>query len=374
MVNPPSSSGQDGRQISEMQLHDLSTADYLKVEASLSHEQKVALATHLARTLPPPEGTDGHFSTEAEAILRLLIWNAEPSVVEATALAAALNPNTSRSLAWALANDDEAAAVPILAQCVSLGDADLVCIVENCQNFVKMNSIARRPHVSADLSRSLVHHGDETTTQTLLENSKADIPEDAYGTVLDRFGASERIQESVVRRDPLSPAMIVRLSQSSISSRLKEELATRAPSSLPSSLPGFLSDQSEEEWDQRISSLIGGKTLSEAFLTQTLCNGNFDLFARILVRLTGTPLERVRAQLVQEPRDSLPPLWRQASLRSDWLAVASAALSALIEIDRTSSKSDRDLFIRNVSNLAFANLRANKVTLTEAQRRIFSRR
>jgi hypothetical protein len=376
MGNGPSSSGPTGRQISDLQLHDLNTADYLKVEGKLSPEQKVALATYLARTLPPPpsEGSDGQSGTEAEAILRLIIWNGEPMVVEATALAAALNPHTPRSLAWALANDDEAAAAPILEKCASLGEADLVSIVENCRNFMKMNSIARRPNVSANVSRSLVHHGDETTTQTLLENLKADIPEDAYGAALDRFGASERIQESIVGREELFPAVIARLSQSDLSSRLKEELAKRAPSVVGGSLPGFPSGESEEEWDQSISSMISAKTLSEARLAQSLCNGNFDLFARALARLTGVPLARVRAQLIQDAGESLPPLWLEASLRPDWLPVAKAALSALIEIDRTSSKSDRDLFIRNVCSLALANLRADKVTLTEAQRRVFARR
>ena len=79
----------------------------------------------------------------AEAILRLLIWSDEKRVVESLAQAAAGNPGTPRNLAWALANDDEAVALPILAAAVSLSDADLISIVESANSVAKMGAIAR---------------------------------------------------------------------------------------------------------------------------------------------------------------------------------------------------------------------------------------
>src|SRR3569623_1628178 len=97
--------------IERLNLHGLTTVGYLNVESLLSVEQKAALATRLAAALD--QKGDPEVFANAEAILRLLVWNAEPGVVESIAQAAASNPNTPRSLAWALAHDDDAAATPI---------------------------------------------------------------------------------------------------------------------------------------------------------------------------------------------------------------------------------------------------------------------
>ena len=190
-------------------LRDLSTADYLKAEAKLSVEEKSALAMGLASALNSHSG-DAHF-TEAEAILRLLIWNAEARVVETVGKAVAGNPKAPRSLAWALANDDEAAALPILEACAVLSDDDLMAIVEGSENFSKMGAIARRSTVSEQISRSLAQRGDETTMQSLLANAMAIIPEDAFGHMLDRFGESESVQEGVASRESLSSSILERL-------------------------------------------------------------------------------------------------------------------------------------------------------------------
>ena len=105
--------GDPGDNIEKLNLHGLSTEDYIKAEALLSVEQKSALAVRLATGLNARDANIED-SASAEAILRLIIWNAEASVVESMAHAAAANPNTPHSLAWALANDDEAAAMLLM--------------------------------------------------------------------------------------------------------------------------------------------------------------------------------------------------------------------------------------------------------------------
>src|SRR5437868_4399893 len=124
--------------MAELTLQSLTTADFLKAEAQLSVEQKSALAAGLAGAL----NTSGEEFAEAEAILRLIIWNAEPQVIEAMSLAAAGNPNTPHDVAWALANDDEAAATPILRASIVLSETELVAIVETTGSFSKMGAIA----------------------------------------------------------------------------------------------------------------------------------------------------------------------------------------------------------------------------------------
>lgn len=374
MVNTDTPPPQPG---AAMKSKSLSTADYMAAEDRLSIEEKAALATHLAAGLGGKAGED---FAEAEAVLRLMTWNAEPRVVEAMAKAAAANPNTPRSLAWALANDDEAAATAVLEACGALSDEDLVSLVQAGGNAVKMRAIARRSEVSEEVSRSLVDHGDEDTVHTLLANTKAHISDAAYGTALDRFGKSERIQEGIVSR-PVVSAQVSRRLADSLSPQVRDKLARKHPGKLadkpaapppPATIPGYADERSDSEWDVELSSMVADRSLTETALVRQLFQGNFEFFARALALLAKEPVANVRAALLATP-PGLGPLWQSAGLPVGWLAVASAAVAALIQVDRSAGKADPDLFTRNIVSRTQANLKAAKIVLTDAQKRFFAR-
>ncbi len=373
-MEPINPSPVDGGGITQANLRGLSTADYLKAEAKLTVEEKSALATGLARALNAHSGDGAHF-TESEAILRLLIWNAEPRVVEAIGNAVAANPLAPRSLAWALANDDEIAALPVLQSCAALSDEDLVAIVEESGNFSKMGAIAGRSVVSEQISRSLVQHGDESTMHSLLANVKAVISDDAFGDMLDRFGQHARVQEGVADRETLSPSIALRLAGSanaSVAAKLAHRHQTPPPRIVQ--MPGYVDEGgSEEELNRHMSKLIAQKSLSEVTLVHHLCLGNFDFFCRALSALTGSVKDDVCAQILESPSTHLAQYWEKGLLPREWLPIASAAASALIHIDQNYSKADRQLFSRNIFDRTAALLKAEKVSISDGQKRFFAR-
>lgn len=351
-----------------------STVDYLAAEAKLTPEEKAVLASHLAAGLGGAgAAAGGEAFVEAEAVLRLMTWNAEPRVVEAMARAAAANPHTPRSLAWALANDDEAAATLVLEACAALSDADLVSLVQGGENAAKICAIARRPAVSAEVSRSLVGHGNEDAVHTLLANAKAEIPDDAFGTALDRFGQSKRIQEGIIDRPSMSAPVARRLS-ASLSPELREKLAGKFAALTPPSaaLPGYVEECSDAEWEAHLAPMIADRSLNETTLVRQLSLGNLEFFARALSILSGAPYAEIRAGLLAAP-PAFAPFWQSALLPTGWLPVAAAAVTALIQVDHSAGKADRELFSRNIINRTLANLKAAKITLTDAQRRLFAR-
>ena len=348
-------------------LRGLSTADYLKAESKLTIEEKSALATGLASALNAHSG-EAHF-TEAEAILRLLIWNAEPHVVEAVGKAVASNPNAPKSIAWALANDDEAAALPILEACAALSDDDLLAIVEESGNFSKMGAIARRSIVSEQISRSLVQRGDESTMQSLLANAMAVIPDDAFGQILDRFSESESVHEGVANRESLSSSILQRLIESAPPD-LAAKLALRHQAQ---QMPGYLEEESGEELDRKFQKLLDDRTLNESVLVHNLCQGNFDFFCRALAALTNSENDQIRKQMLESPAAHLLLYWEMAKLPRDWLPIASAAASAVIHIDQNYSKADRQLFSRNIIERIVATLKSEKFPFSEFQKRFFAR-
>jgi uncharacterized protein (DUF2336 family) len=371
--------GHDDNGLAHLTLRGLKAADYVKAEAKLTIEQKAALATHLAGTLDAESATAEDLAN-AEAVLRLIVWNGEPPVVEAMARAAARNPNTPRSVAWALANDDDAVATPILEASIALSDNDLVAIIELARSTSRMIAIARRAAVSETVSSSIARHGDEETVDVLLGNANAQIGEGAYGSMLDRFGTRERIQEAIAGRGILSPPIVERL-LSVAGPNLAKKVTSRhrgagaAPPTEPAGdrVIGYVYPRSEADWDKRIAQLIGEKSLTESFLVNQLCLGDYDFFCRALAALSGVPRHDVHARVLESPAAALPALWEKAALAADWLPVARATASALIHIDQSYSKADRRLFSRNVVDRTVATLKAEKTALTDAQRRLFSR-
>ena len=359
-----------------LSLHGLNTEDYLKAEALLSVEQKAALAARLAAIINAADANPDA-SEQGESILRLIIWNAEPTVVLAAAEAVAANPNSPRSLAWALANDDEEAATVVLKASLALADEDLVAIVQSCENAAKMTAIAGRAAVSQDVSRTLAQHGDEDTVSALLKNVGADISDDAMDNILDRHGDLETIQAGVIDRAQVSDAIARRLS-SVLGPELAEKLASRHPSAalqfpakIPKNVVGLPDGLSDEERDRQIASMVAQRSITPQVLVGRIFQGHFDFVCRALAALSQTSAEELSAKLRDTPARALAEVWKPAALPADWAPAAGIALASLVHIDQLYSKSDTELFRRNIVDRTVANIRTEKVTLGPDQRKFF---
>jgi len=369
-----------GTMPSKLSLQGLNTAAYLKAEPQLPAEHRATFATHLAAALNAP-GDDPADVAEAESILRVIIWNTEGSVVESIAQAAASNPHMTNSLAWAMANDDEAVATPILQSSHALSDSELTSIVETTESFSKMGAIAGRDSVGADLSRALALHGDEDTAHRLLNNANADIPEDALTCILDRHEQHQHILEDMVGREKLSSAIAERLIDK-VSPALADGLRARNlvsnQSSTDTGLPridrnimGYRDEKSPEELDALVSQMIAQNEITAALLVQKICEGYFEFFVSVLAETSKLTKDDVREQMIQSPAKTLPTLWKSASLQADWVPVASAAVTAFIFANKNYNKSDIPMFRRNISDRALSSLRAEKRKLTDEQTRLF---
>lgn len=357
-------------------LHGLNTEDYLKAEALLSVEQKAALASRLAAIINASDANPDA-SEQGESILRLIIWNAEPTVVLAAAEAVAANPNSPRILAWALANDDEEAATVVLKASLALADEDLVAIVQSCENAAKMTAIARRAAVSQDVSRTLAQHGDEDTVSELLKNVGADISDDAMDNILDRHGDLEAIQAGVIDRAQVSDAIAKRLS-SVLGPELAEKLASRHPSAavqfpakIPKNVVGLPDGLSDEERDRQIASMVAQRSITPQVLVGRIFQGHFDFVCRALAALSQTAADELSAKLRDAPARALAEVWKPAALPADWAPAAGIALASLVHIDQLYSKSDTDLFRRNIVDRTVANIRTEKVALGPDQKKFF---
>lgn len=338
-------------------LRGIKVDEYVQVEARLSIDQKAILATHLASNLGANLGSPEDVEN-AESILRLIIWSDEKRIIESLAQAAAKNPDTTRNLAWALANDDDTAAVPILAAAVSLSDADLIAIVESADSIAKMGAIARRTSVSEALARSLVDHGDENISLILLNNAKADIPADALACMVDRHGQHEFIQENIIVRDALPPAVAGRLFPL-ISSELAQRLLTLHQLPTASAIEialmchkparvGYVNELSSDSLNELIFQVLEDEILTPQILVRSLCFGNFDFFCRAFSFMAMQSKDQISELILTSPAIQISKLWSKTSFSNEWLPVVSAAATAFAQLEESSVKSDICLFRKNI--------------------------
>ena len=361
-------------------LHGLSTEDYLKAEALLPLEQKAALAARIASIINAADGGT-EASEQGESILRLIIWNAEPAVILAAAQAVAANPNSPRSVAWALANDDDDAAKVVLEASGALGDEDLVAIVESSGNATKMTAIARRSSVSQDVSSSLANHGDEATVNALLQNTGAQISDDAMDSILDRHGDLESVQAGMIDRAQVSESILKRLS-SVLGPELAEKLASRHPGiTAPATgqfptrsdkkVVGLPDGMSDEDRDRQIAYMVTRKSITAQVLIGKIFQGHFAFVCQALAALSESSAEELFTKLQDAPAQSLADVWKAASLPPDWAPATGIALASLVHINQLYSKADTELFRRNIVDRTTANIRMEKITLGPDQRKFF---
>ena len=153
-----------------------------------------------------------------------------------------------------------------------------------------------------------------------------------------------------------------------MSPEFKAKLSAKIAALTP--MPGYVEERSDDDWAALLAPQISSRSLNETKLVRQLTFGQLEFFVRGLAALSKTPYAAVRAGVLAEP-PAFAAYWDKALLPRHWLGVAAAAVTAVIQVDRTAGKADEDLFSRNILSRTQANIKAAKITLSDAQRRLF---
>jgi uncharacterized protein (DUF2336 family) len=201
----------------------LTKEDVARLLADPSPDQRAVLAGKMALQFDNQELTAAERSL-AEDIVRVMARDAMARVRQSLAENLKTSPNLPRDVALTLARDVEAVAVPILSMSKSLSEADLIELVR-AGSPAKQSAIAGRPEVPERLADELVKVGDEGAVAVLVANEGAALGEAGLNRVVDRFGASERVQGPLVHRSRLPLTVAERL-VTMISENLQDYLVT----------------------------------------------------------------------------------------------------------------------------------------------------
>ncbi len=198
----------------------LSLADVQALQDDRSPAARAALAGKFGRQYD--HLVEGHTRPLAEAVLELLVKDAETKVRQALAEAAAASANLPHGIARRLARDDLEVAVPILARSPVLTDDDLTEIVRTHAAPYAL-AVAGRERLSQSLSDVLADTNEAEVVAVLTGNPGAELSVATLLRIADDYGDDRAIQDHLIRRQALPYELVDQL-LAALGQRLEWEL------------------------------------------------------------------------------------------------------------------------------------------------------
>lgn len=316
-------------------------AEYLATaRKALSVDERIALARK-------PQFLDsGSALTDAERdvlrhILHIVAQDAEIRVRQALAETLADKPQAPRDVIFALAQDDDLVALPLLRLSEVLTPDDIVTIIQNQKNHVKMTAIAERRGVPPAVCMALIEHGNDVVSTTLLKNSGAEISEGGLERIIDRHGKVAAIQSEIINRDAL-PATVIEKIVSLVSIDLLTRLTERhkLPEAVSTKLAlemrdravfGFTFGLSSEGMNNLVDQLINEDRLTPGLVLRSLVVGNLELIVHAMALRCQLGIDYTRDRLIQGDPQAVKKLWEAAELPANYLPLAMVAVGVLVD-------------------------------------------
>jgi len=186
-------------------------ADLTDLARDSSPAARARLATAVSEVLldrtRPPTAREQDIAVD---ILRHLIVDADVSIRQALARRLAREPAAPRALVVALANDEISVARPLLLDCVTLDDGDLIEIIHH-RTLQHQMSIAARRQVSESVSAALVSTGNVEVMRVLVENRDARIGRRTFERLVEQSRAVRSLQAPLIARRDLEPDLAARM-------------------------------------------------------------------------------------------------------------------------------------------------------------------
>lgn len=261
----------------------------------------------------------------AQEIFRVMAKDIEVLVRETLSQSLKEVPDVSSDVARVLAEDEnDSVAMPILEFSKALTEEDLLEIIEVCKP-TRHVAVARRENVTEKVSDAIVEKGHEDAVVALVSNDGAEIGEQTYGKVMDKFADNERIHEPLVKREKL-PLTIAERLVATVSASLQEYLVSHHELS-----PEVASDLLLESRERAVVRLlqdddnapdvmelvaqmdVNGR-LTASIILRALCTGDLNFFEAAIAHKAHVPLSNARVLIHDDGDLGMKALYERASL------------------------------------------------------------
>jgi uncharacterized protein (DUF2336 family) len=302
---------------------------------SANEDARAQGASALARTYLY---SDLPASVRAEAVLAMTVLLDDPSVCVRRSLAEALcrAHDAPRGVVLALAADEPEAAVAVLQYSPVLTDADLVdCVASG--DVVAQTALARRPNLPPRAKVALAESGHFDAVRALVANFEIDLPAELLQCIFARFGDDASLREALLERPALPAALRARIAVAAAKDLGLEASQWMAPlraervarEARDQAICTIASSCRPDERAELTRALRAAGALTPALLLRSVLGGERTLFAQALAELSGLPLPRVVAFILEPQGEGFAALARRAGLKAGVLLAFRAALAAI---------------------------------------------
>ncbi|ESQ78028.1 DUF2336 domain-containing protein [Asticcacaulis sp. YBE204] len=261
-----------------------------------------AVATHKVCRLMERSDLSEVERAAAQEIIRLLSEDAAELVRRALSVTLRTSGLLPHDVAMKLAQDVHTVAVPVLSHSPAFSDDDLSEIVRS-GGPVRQVAIAKRDTLAEMVTTALADCAVEEAIVIACANDNARFSETGMTQVLDRFGASEVVHNTLVNRKALPVVVTERLIHM-VSQNLRDQLMTRhaiLPETAIKVADATLERATLDMADQTGASrdpaglakhLVTSGRMTPSLMLRALARGHMGFFEHALAELSGVPHDR----------------------------------------------------------------------------------
>ena len=304
----------------------------------------------------------------AEDIFRLIVRDVEVKVRAVLSESLKKAHNIPQDIIEAIINDHDSVAVPFIKYYQDFSREDLLQILE-FQSINKQKAVAGRENLTEDISQYIVEKCPEEVINILIQNPTANIKEQSYFSIINKYHDSNTIKESLISRPEL-PVTVIEKIVNYLSQELKRRLIITHK--LPTDIASDLIEQVKEKTTLRISEeyssdkqieelvhqLYSNNRLTPSLVVRSICLGDLTFFEYALVYLSNTPITEVRKILFNTSLDfMIRNLLRKAYIPKSMFPAVFSALKVIQEIRFDVKDNNRVAFSHRVIEriLSFGN-------------------
>ena len=295
----------------------------------------------------------------AEDIFRILIKDIEVKVREALAESLKNCKNLPSDIVRDLINDVDSVSMPFIKYYADLSQEDIISIIDS-QNLNKQKAVAMRANLTENITHYIAQNCPEDVVGVLVSNETANIKENTYDVIIDRFPESQTIQKNMVYRSELPVSIIEKIVHSLSDELLRHLVLTH---NLPNDIACNIVEQVKEKTtlkiseeyssDKKIEELIHelytSNRLTPSLVVRAICMGDLKFFEYALVYLSNTPIMEVRKILFNNTMDFMVRnLLRKAYIPKSMFPAVFSALKVIKDIRFDYKKNDSKTFAHKV--------------------------
>lgn len=299
---------------------------------------RLRAALDLAAFLEQEHGAPISEREAAEAALTCLAD--DPEIEVRLALSEALSTMSAppRFIVLALAADEPAVSLPLLARSTVLLDGELIRTLETGTTKQQV-AIACRSAISPAVCAAIAERATQEACLAAVLNPGARLRPEHFFKLAERFGEDEQMRRIMLARDDIGmPARIHLIERYALSLAAPEgtgedeRLIDRKKSELreicDKAVISFAGHVSDDEIGEMVVALIAAEKLTTAFLLRAICMGNITLFAYAVATLSEQPVDRVARMIAEERRNAFHVVYTKAGLPAAAFGVFFSAISA----------------------------------------------